>query len=237
MEGKSFERELPQGYRLASVMDAAKGKFAVIFTLISLVFLIVAVGALTLPFILDPKPIDDFLYGYGYFMIGLLSSFVYIVLHELVHGAAYKKLTGEKLTYGFTFTCAYCGVPRIFTYRKTALIAVLAPFVLFTVLLIPALAVAYNVSVGLYIVLAVVFAMHFQGCSGDLYVTCLLLFKYRDGRTLMNDTGPRMALFVPDETLLGKEDEKTAGFIADMKAEQAKIRNNSTRYATKKRER
>ncbi len=221
MEGKSFERTLPRGYRLATVMDASKGRFAVVFTLISTVFLLVAIAALALPFILVPKPTDDFLHGYISYMIGILASFVYIVLHELVHGVAYKRLTGEKLTYGFTFTCAYCGVPKIFTYRKTALISVLAPFVLFTALLIPALAIAYNISTGLYIVLAIVFAMHFQGCSGDLYVTYLLLFKYRDKGTLMNDTGPRMALFVPDESLGDTEDEKTAEFIAKMQAEQS----------------
>ena len=221
MEGKSFERELPRGYRLATVMDASKGKFAVVFTLISLVFLVVAIVALALPFVINSKPTDDFLYGSVYYMAGILASFLYIVLHELVHGAAYKKLTGEKLTYGFTFTCAYCGVPRIFTYRKTALIAVLAPFVIFTALFIPALVIAYNVSIGLYIVLAVVFAMHFQGCSGDLYVACLLLFKYRDEETLMNDTGPRLAIFVPDETLGDAEDEKTAEFIEKMQAEQS----------------
>jgi len=42
-----------------------------------------------------------------------------------------------------------------------------------------------------------IFALHLGGCSGDIYITYLLLKKYRDPRTLMNDTGPKMTLYVP----------------------------------------
>ncbi|MCQ2122483.1 MAG: DUF3267 domain-containing protein, partial [Fibrobacter sp.] len=58
---------------------------------------------------------------------------VYIVLHELVHGAVYKLLTGQKLTFGFKASVAYCGVPDIYVYRRTALAALLAPFVVFDI--------------------------------------------------------------------------------------------------------
>ena len=217
MEGRTFERELPSGYRLATVMNASKGSFAVVFTLISLLLFVVAVAALALPFVFKPADIDDPILLSGAILIGMIGSLVYIVLHELVHGAAYKKLTKEKLTYGFTLTCAYCGVPKIFTYRRTALIAVLAPFVVFTLLLIPMLIFAYYVSLGLYVALGVIFAMHFSGCSGDIYVAALLLLKYKDSRVLMNDTGPRMALFVPCESPTEDEIAKVESFISEMK--------------------
>ena len=106
MEGRTFERELPSGYRLATVMDASKGSFAVVFTLISLLLFVVAIAALALPFVFKPADIDDPMFLSGAILIGMIGSLVYIVLHELVHGAAYKKLTKEKLTYGFTLTCA-----------------------------------------------------------------------------------------------------------------------------------
>lgn len=224
MEGKTFERELPKGYRLATVMDASKGRFAVVFTLISLLFLIFAIAALSLPFIFEPADVDDLPYMSGALLLGMIASFAYIVLHELVHGVAYKRLTKEKLTYGFTLTCAYCGVPRIFTYRRTALIAVLAPFVLFTLILIPALVFAYYVSFGLYVVLGVVFAMHFSGCSGDVYVAALLLFKYRDGRVLMNDTGPRMALLVPCESPSDEDTARIEKLVSEIKSSDKKSR-------------
>ncbi len=224
MEGKTFERELPKGYKIATVMDASKGRFAVVFTLISFLFLIVAVAAMALPFVFEPEDIDDLPYLSVSFLLGMVASFVYIVLHELVHGAAYKRLTGEKLTYGFTFTCAYCGVPKIFTYRRTALIAVLAPFVLFSLILIPALVVAYYVSFGLYLALGVLFAMHFSGCSGDVYVAALLLFKYKDARVLMNDTGPKMALLVPCESPSDEDTARIEKLVSEIKSSDKKSR-------------
>ena len=224
MEGKTFERELPGGYKIATVMDASKGRFAVVFTLISLLFLIVAVAAMALPFVFEPEDIDDLPYLSVSFLLGMVASFVYIVLHELVHGAAYKRLTGEKLTYGFTFTCAYCGVPKIFTYRRTALIAVLAPFVLFSLILIPALVVAYYVSFGLYLALGVLFAMHFSGCSGDVYVAALLLFKYKDARVLINDTGPKVALLVPCESPSDEDTARIETLVSEIKSSDKKSR-------------
>jgi hypothetical protein len=81
---------------------------------------------------------------------------------------------------------------------------------------------AYFLSLGLYIVLGVVLIMHIQGCSGDLYVTALLLFKYRDRGILMNDTGPRMALFVPCDSMTEEDTAKTERFIAEMKEAEKK---------------
>ena len=52
MEGKTFERELPRGYKLGDVIDAAHGKFAIKLLILSFLMLIVAVGLLALPFLL-----------------------------------------------------------------------------------------------------------------------------------------------------------------------------------------
>ena len=53
-------------------------------------------------------------------VVFLVSLVLYLVLHELVHGAVYKALTHQKLTFGFTLTVAFCGVPDVYTSRKTA---------------------------------------------------------------------------------------------------------------------
>ena len=58
-------------------------------------------------------------------LVFFLMLVLYILLHELVHGAAYKLLTGRKLTFGLTLSVAYCGVPDIFVYRNAALAALL----------------------------------------------------------------------------------------------------------------
>ena len=41
---------------------------------------------------------------------------------------------------------------------------------------------------------AVLFALHFGGCVGDLHATYLLLFKFK-GDILMKDTGPKQTYY------------------------------------------
>ena len=197
MGNNNFERKLPIGYREAKRIDAQSSRTAVILNLVGLVIMALVLVFTCLPIFLDGKASVE--NGGFWIWLAVFASLVaYIVLHELVHGAAYKLTTGEKLTFGISLTCAFCGVPKIYTYRKTALFAVLAPFVLFSVLLVGALVIAYFVNIGLYFVLAFVLANHVGGCVGDLYVGGLLLFKYKDNSVLMNDTGPKMTFFVKD---------------------------------------
>ena len=228
MEGKTFERELPKGYKLEEVIDATHGKFAAKFVISSSLMLIVVLGFLALPFLLDSSRSISYEYLISeecslYFFGGCMLSIVYTILHELVHGAVYKKYTGEKLTYGLALTCAYCGVPKIFVYRKPAIAAAIAPFVLFTIVLIPVLAICYFYSTGFYIAIGVLFALHFSGCAGDLYATFLFATKYKDNCVLMNDTGPRSAFFVPTDA--EEFDEATVSFLEQKKAEEAKKKN------------
>ena len=79
------------------------------------------------------------------------------------------------------------------------LIAVLAPFVTFTLIFIPLLIILYTVSPIYYFVMAFVFSMHLGGCAGDLYVSYLLLTKFKDAKTLLRDTGPEQFFYVPGE--------------------------------------
>lgn len=224
MNGKTFERYLPQGYKVDDVLYAEKGKFARMLTVLYIISLFIAIGLLYLPFLLDSNSVRlDVRVGEDrlpYYVVALVLTVAYVILHELAHGAVYKMHTGEKLTYGFAQTCAYCGVPKIFTYRKTAIAAVLAPFIVFTLILIPALVACYFLHAGLYLALGIVFAMHLLGCSGDLYVAFMFATKYKDNRTLMNDTGSKMAFFVPtdDEEL----DEDTARFLEEKKAKETR---------------
>ena len=200
---ENFERELPDGYRQALYINAKDAKFGIIFNLIALLVLIgVMMGAfltlradgrLSLDILNDDM--GELVVAYLVFIASMLG---YIVLHELVHGWAYKALTGEKLTFGLSWSCAFCGVPDIYTYRKTAIISVIAPFTLFTLLLIPALVVLYFFSPLYYLIFAFIFGLHLGGCSGDLYVLYLLTFRFKDKKTLMRDTGPEQYFYVYD---------------------------------------
>ena len=208
---QNFERELPSGYRQARYINAKQAKFGIIFNLIALVVLaLVMAGAmLSLRFggnrSSDPWNVDytQLMVAYGVFLVCMIG---YIVFHEWVHGLAYKTLTGEKLTFGLSWSCAFCGVPHIFTYRKTAIVAVIAPFAVFTLLFIPVLIVFYGISPLYYLLTAFLFGLHLGGCSGDLYVLYLLTAKFKNLKTLMRDTGPEQFFYVPDEAQSSSSD-------------------------------
>jgi len=200
----NFEDELPEGYKVAYQLDATDFKTQLFMNLGALGLAVIA-GAAVLPWIHPVTTFRDFISdNYGNFapvlsrmVVFIILSLVYIVLHELTHGAAYKLLTGRKLSFGFSGTVAYCGVRGIKVYRKAALIALLAPFVVFNILF---LAGVFLLSKPFDRLLsAIMFVVHFSGCVGDLYDTALYLFKFRDPRTLMEDTGPKQVFYVPEE--------------------------------------
>lgn len=205
---QNFERQLPAGYKQALYINAKQAKFGIIFNLIAIAVLVIVMAAAAFSLHLGGKlSLDIFVMEYSKLVIAYLIFLValdgYIVLHELVHGIAYKALTGEKLTFGISWSCAFCGVPNIFTYRRTAIISVASPLALFTLLLIPLLVLLYFLSPLYYLIAAFVFGMHLGGCSGDMYVLYLLTAKFKDKRTLMHDTGPEQSFYVPDETSVG----------------------------------
>lgn len=198
---KSYEAELPQNYKLVKTIDAKDSKVGIILNLIALAVMIVSVAVAWVLTGFDFSYIAE--QGYASLLplvVVLVILVVYIILHELVHGAAYKALTNQKLTFGLTLTVAFCGVPNIYVYRKTALIAVLAPFLVFLPIFT---AIPFFLNNAYYKLLAsFVWGMHVGGCCGDLWVTGVLLFKFRDKTVLMNDTGPKQTFYVmqPDET-------------------------------------
>lgn len=207
---KHFEAELPQGYVAAKIVDAKNTKTAVVFNVVALFIMAAVFGAMWLiMFGTQGIDIEQLYEGESpwqsllYLFLFLLMYFAYIVLHELTHGIAYKALTKQKLTFGMTLSVAYCGVPNIFVYRTCALVALLAPFVVFTpVFLLPALLVE---NLRLKLIFAAMFVMHFGGCVGDLYDTCLYAFVFRDKTTLMRDTGPKQTFYVLENSALGQK--------------------------------
>ncbi len=195
---KHFEYTLPSGYKQAKVIDAGSKKLGIILNLIALLVTAIIVGATVL--ILKPQNImEDMTLDAKYFLrlaIYFVILFGYIVLHELVHGAAYKLLTKQKLKFGMTLTVAYCGVPDIFVYRKAALIALLAPFTVFLPLFAaPIFLLAADVD---KIFCAFMLGMHIGGCSGDLYISFLYAVKFKDPSVLMQDTGPKQIFYVKE---------------------------------------
>lgn len=187
----TFESELPEGYHVIYEVDANNKKTAV---LLNIVALAVTAICIYLSF-LTVRPINFFdEYSLARSVIFIAAMLVYIVLHELVHGAVYKILTKQTLTFGLTLSVAYCGVPNIYVYRRTALIALLAPFVIFIpVFLLPAIFLpdAWDKLYSL-----ILLSLHLSGCTGDIFDVLLYLFRFKDNTTLMRDTGPKQTFYV-----------------------------------------
>lgn len=201
---RNFEDELPAGYRQALYINAKSAKFGIVFNLLALaVEVVIMMCAVLLLRLKGATLLSVFEESSSQIWIGyivlLASMFAYIVLHELVHGIAYKALTGERLTFGISWSCAFCGVPKIFTYRRTAIIATASPLAVFTLIFIPILILTYIFSPLYFLITALVSAVHFGGCCGDIYVLYLLGIRFKDKRTLVRDTGPEQFFYVPNE--------------------------------------
>ncbi len=200
---KHYEEKLPENYRLVKTVDATGIPLSVILNVLSLVMMAGAFAVLYFAFGVDFSRVEEHFHGLPDFvqtlalLLFVVGFIVYVVLHELVHGAVYKAFTKRKLTFGVTMTCAYCGVPDVFVYRTASLCAVLAPFVIFSIAFIVPMFFLQNTM--WFLLLAALFAMHFGGCVGDLYITLLYVFKFRDGKTLMRDTGPVQTFYLPHE--------------------------------------
>ena len=205
MNKRTFEREVPDGYELRKHINANSKRIGLVFNLVSIALCAVVIFvslAIFKIFESSPNPIFVFI---GVFA-GIVLMLAYMVLHELVHGIAYKISTGERLKFGISWSCAYCGVPNIYVYRKYALLAVLAPVVLFTVIFMPLMVLCIlltggcrsEIATASYYALSVLLGMNIGGSAGDFYLAFLLLFKIKGKDTLIRDTGPEQYIYVRD---------------------------------------
>lgn len=197
---KRFERILPPGYREVYRLDATNVKVGLLFNLIGILMMVAAFVLGCIPFWMQGEKV---IAQYGMLLIpastlGALITLLCIVLHELVHGLAYMLMTGEQMKFGISWSCAFCGVPHIYTYRKTASVAVILPFLIFSALLIALTVISFFISPFFYFVFLIVFCCHFGGCSGDLYVFLLLHLRFRSRELLMRDTGPEQTFYLPE---------------------------------------
>ncbi len=189
---KNCYEELPNNYQEVYCIDAKDKKVVIWFHIVNI--LLMAVVMVTCYFIKDVNLVnslknDNILIPTLIMLVGMV---VYIILHELTHGIVYKIMTKRKLTFGMTLSVAFCGVPDVYVSKKTALFAILAPFVVFNIVYIVLLIIVPANIIAFYVIL--LFGIHFGGCVGDLYGTYVLLFKMSN-KCLMNDTGPKQTFY------------------------------------------
>ncbi len=196
---KNYEASLPQGYVEACHINAKEAKLGTILNVVSLLVTaataLLAGGCIMIARANGYVPPADQVLILPVILIFCLSLVLYIILHECVHGIAYKILTKQKLTFGLSWSCAFCGVPDVYVYRRASLIALLAPFIFFSLVFIPLTIFLFFYHPVRCMFSAVLLGTHLGGCSGDIYMTLLLLFRYRSSDTLIRDTGPEQFLY------------------------------------------
>jgi fatty acid desaturase len=104
MKRPAYESSLPEGYVQIRHINAKDVKIGLIFNIIAVVTLAIVMAIAFVPLCLR----DGVSYELGSWELPLLllafsaALILYVVLHELVHGAVYKALTHQKLTFGMS---------------------------------------------------------------------------------------------------------------------------------------
>ena len=191
-------KELPENYELVFEADMKKNKKLVVWLNAAgaAAFVLLAVPML---FVVPVSSLFDMEQGIGrYFLrvaVMLLGYLLYIVLHELTHGAAMKLFGCGKLNFGFNGLFAWCGCKDSYFPKSDFVAVALAPLVVWGVILgvLSALCgafwqpwfwVVYFIQIG-----------NITGAAGDIYVSCKLFGLPEE--TLVNDNGLGMKTFAP----------------------------------------
>lgn len=183
---------LPYGYTELCAVDLQKNK-KLSLLVNGLALLIGVVMVIPMLFVVPIAPLFDMSDGLAAYLIRfgsiLVLMIVYMVLHELVHGAAMKLCGTKKVKYGFTGLYAFAGSEDY--YGKGAYIFIaLAPVVLWGVVLA---VINVFVPTAWFWVIYFVQIMNVSGAAGDLFVTIKFSRFSRD--ILIKDHGAGMTVF------------------------------------------
>ena len=187
--------ELPENYELDKTIDMKKMSTNIFLNVLNILFVIISLLIL-IPLKFKEIKIDNLIELSIVMFIALIGFIIYIVLHELTHGLFYKIFTKQKLTFGVSLTYAYCGVPNIYVRKKETIIACLSPLIIFSIIFLTLIFILPPNYINLSII--ILFSFHFGGCSGDIYLSLILLTKY-DKDTYIKDTGPTQYIYKKGE--------------------------------------
>ncbi len=186
--------ELPQYYVLAYEVDLMKDKKLFLYlNLFSLIFLI---PLAVIYYVIVEFSSKDWFYEttssnppLSLFLF-IVSMFLIIILHELIHGIFFKMASKEKLKFTINLLMASASIPNSYFYKKPYLRAGLAPAIILSLVLIVVLFFldGYNFLLGY-----VVFSIHFMACIGDFFIAWKLR-NYSDD-SLILDYGMGMKFY------------------------------------------
>ncbi|MBR6607749.1 MAG: DUF3267 domain-containing protein [Oscillospiraceae bacterium] len=183
---------LPEGYLVIAEIDLQKNKKQMILVnglALVIMVLLIAVGHGIVPI----GTMFDMENGVGLYFLRfgalLAGTVVYMVLHELIHGAAMKSVGTKKVKYGFTGMYAFAGSEDWYD-RSSYLYIALAPVVLWGIVLAvlqPAVPDSW------FWVVYFIQVSNLSGAAGDLYVTWRCMKRPAD--ILIKDAGTSMKVY------------------------------------------
>lgn len=184
--------QLPENYREIFSIDLQKNK-KISLLVNGLAILIAAVVTVPVALVRPIEVLFDMSAGMGPYMLRFLTLMVgcvvYMVLHELVHGAVMKLCGTKKVRYGFTGLYAFAGSEDYYD-KKSYITIALAPIVVLGIVL-----AVVNICVPdtWFWVVYFIQITNLSGAAGDLYVTVKFSKMPRD--ILVSDYGVGMKVY------------------------------------------
>lgn len=217
---ENYYKELPHGYRRLGVFfDIEDKKKGILLNGIGMAFLFISIIAIYLSDKEEIRKCFEAIRAYHMLIFSALTI-VYMYLHELTHGLAYKMFIHGKIKIGFKGLYAYCSVPDVFISRRVNLIALFSPLTVFSVVGIALVIIFKSSNMLINYYLSIFFVViHLSGCVGDIYLIGLFLTKYRDSNLLTKDEGMRSILYYfdknYDETFVSEDEQVTVDITDD----------------------
>ena len=183
---------LPEGYKEIYSVDLQKDKkAALLVNVISVIIMLVM--AVPMHFVVPVTKLFDMSAGLGAYFLRfgalLVLTLGYLVLHELVHGAAMKLCGTKKVKYGFTGMYAFAGSEDYYSKKPYIFIA-LAPVVLWGVVLA---VINPFVPEQWFWVVYFIQIFNISGAAGDFFVTAKFSRMPKD--ILIKDHGVGMTVY------------------------------------------
>lgn len=183
---------LPEGYSETCTVNLQEDKKTSLLVNLSAVIIAVllavpALFAVPVSYMFSmEKGIIDYMLRFVSLMVLI---FVYLILHELVHGVAMKICGTKKVKYGFTGLYAFAGSEDFYD-KKAYIFIALAPVVFWGIVI-----AVINLFVPLEWFWVVYFLqiINLSGAAGDLYVT--IKFFRLPSDILVKDTGIMMTVY------------------------------------------
>ena len=187
------KQTLPYGYQEIFSLDLQNGKKAPMFVnMIALSIAVIMFVPMNFFMPLTRYLFFDMTKGFHFYILRwvvfILASLSYIILHELVHGMTMKYFGCQKVKYGFSGLYAYAGSEDFFD-KKSYIVIALAPVVLWGIVLLIINLLVPDEWIWIVYLIQIT---NISGAAGDFYVTVKFLKMPED--ILVKDRGVSMTV-------------------------------------------